>query len=78
MVENQEDQVLDDMETSEMLEESSENDITNVFLNINSTMLTMGESLKRLHEQQDKLHTSAESVKKAELASHRQSESDTR
>lgn len=77
MVENQEDQVLDDMETSEMLEEPSENDITNVLLNINSTMLTMGKSLKRLHEQQDKLHTSAESAKKAKLASHRQSESDT-
>ena len=60
-----------------MLEEPSENDITNALLNINSTMLTMGESLKRLHEQQDKLHTSAESAKKAKLASHRQSESDT-
>ena len=70
MVENQEDQVLDDMETSEMLEEPSENDITNALLNINSTMLTMGVSLKRLHEQQDKLHTSAESAKKAKLASH--------
>ena len=39
--------------------------------------MTMGESLKRLHEQQDKLHTSAESARKAKLASHRQSESDT-
>ena len=67
MVENQEDQVLDNMETSEMLEEPSESDITNVLLNINSTMLTMGKLLKRLHEQQDKLHTLAESAKKSQI-----------
>ena len=60
-----------------MLDEPSANDVTNVLLNINRTILTMGEYLKRLHEQQDKLHTSAESAKKAILASHRQSESDT-
>ena len=60
-----------------MLDEPSANDVTNVLLNINRTILTMGEYLKRLHEQQDKLHTSAESAKKAKLASHRQSESDT-
>ena len=40
-------------------------------------MLTMGESLKRLHEQQNTLQTSAESAKKAKLASYGQSESDT-
>ena len=65
-MENQEDQVVDDMETSEMLEEPLEN-ITTVLLNINSTMPTMGKSLKRLHEQQDKLHTSAESAKKSQI-----------
>ena len=77
MVENPADHVLDDVESSELLDEHSANDIANVLLNINSTMLTMGESLKRLHEQQNKSQTSAESAKKAKLASYRQSESDT-
>ena len=41
-------------------------------------MLTMGESLKRLHEQQDKLLNSAESAKKAKLADPRRSEPDSK
>ena len=47
-------------------------------MNINNTMLAMSESLKRLYDkQQDHCLSSAESAKKAKLATERRSESDT-
>ena len=77
MAENQADNGLDDIESPELLDVPPENDFASVLLNINSTMMTMGESLKRLHKQQDKLLNPAESAKKAKLANSRQSQSDT-
>jgi hypothetical protein len=46
-------------------------------MNINNTMLAMSGSLKRLHQQQDNSLASAESAKKAKLATESRSESDT-
>ncbi|CAB4027167.1 Hypothetical predicted protein [Paramuricea clavata] len=77
MAENQADDDFDAGESHEILDEPCENDFANALLTINSTILTTGESLKRLHEQQDKLLNSAESAGKAKLANVRQSESDT-
>ena len=54
---------LDDVESREMLDKPCENDFASALMTINSTMLTMGESLKRLHEQQDMLRNSAEFAK---------------
>jgi hypothetical protein len=68
---------LDYVESREMLDEPCENDFASALMTINSTMLTMGESLKQLHEQQDMLRNSAESAKKAKLATDRLPESAT-
>jgi len=63
-----------------LLDTDTENEITfaSTLMNINNTMLAMSESLKRLHDkQQDHCLSSAESAKKAKLATERRSESDT-
>ena len=63
-----------------LLDTDTENETTfaSTLMNINITMLAMSESLKRLHDkQQDHCLSSAESAKKAKLATERRSESDT-
>ena len=57
-------------------EADDEPDFGSTLMNINNTMLAMSESLKRLHNQQDAF-VSAESAKKAKLATDPQSDSDT-
>ena len=63
-----------------LLDTDTENETTfaSTLMNINNTMLAMSKSLKRLHDkQQDHCLSSAESTKKAKLATERRSESDT-
>ena len=67
MAKSQAEDDFDDVEANEILNEPSENDFASALLSMNRTMLTMGESLKRLHDQQDQLLNSAESAKKAKL-----------
>ena len=60
------DNCLDDVVEGEILDMTCKSEFASALMTINNTPRTVGESLKRLHEQQDKLFP-AESAKKAKL-----------
>ena len=51
MAKNQAEDDFDDVDANEILNEPGKNDFASALLRINRTMLTLGESLKRLHEE---------------------------